>query len=279
MNLTPRATKMRSAVTISLAPQARGGPFVFWDDLEVGCAKAAALGFDAVEIFAPSADAVGVDTVGPLLERYGVKLAALGTGAGLLVHRLTLTSPDSGVRERAVEFVRALIDAGARFGAPAIVGSMQGRWGDAVGREEALAHLREALNDLAEHARSRMVPVLFEPLNRYETNMVNTLADGVALVRSLRTMNVKLLGDLFHMNIEEIDPASSLKQTGPHLGHVHLADSNRRPAGNGHIDFAAVATALRQMNYDGYLCAECLPYPDPHSAADTTIRAFDRYFR
>ena len=270
---------MQSAVTISLVPQARGGPFVFWDDLAAGCEKAAALGFDAVEIFAPSADAIAADVVARLLEQHRLKLAALGTGAGLLVHKLTLTSSESGVRERAVEFVRSLIDAGARFAAPAIVGSMQGRWGQGVEKEHALGRLRAALNDLGEHAKRQAIPLLFEPLNRYETNLVNTLADGMALVQSLRTDNVKLLGDLFHMNIEEVDMAASVREAGPHLGHVHLADSNRQPAGYGHTDFALIAAALKEINYGGYLSAECFPYPNPDTAAEATIHAFNRYFR
>jgi sugar phosphate isomerase/epimerase len=241
-------------------------------------AKAARLGFDAVEIFASSPEAVLEDTLRPLLERHRLTLAALGTGAGWVVHKLTLTHPDAAHRARAVAFVRSLIAAGAGFGAPVIVGSMQGRWGDGLSREVALEYLRHALNELGEHARGKGVPLLFEPLNRYETNLVNTLADGVYLLRSLQTKNVKLLADLFHMNIEEADVAGALREAGADVGHVHLADSNRRPAGNGHTDFGGVAAALRQIDYQGYLSAECLAYPDPDAAAETTINAFRRFF-
>src|SRR5579884_1978152 len=104
---------MRSAVTISLVPQAQGGPFVFWDDLAASCGKAAALGFDAVEVFAPPAEAVAESVLRPLLDRHGLRLAALGTGGGWVVHKLTLTSPDPAVRTRGVEFIRSLINAGA----------------------------------------------------------------------------------------------------------------------------------------------------------------------
>jgi sugar phosphate isomerase/epimerase len=63
------------------------------------------------------------------------------------------------------------------------------------------------------------------------------------------------------------------------LGHVHLADSNRRPAGFGHTDFAGIAQALRDAQYEGYVSAECLPYPDSSQAARATINAFNKYFR
>lgn len=270
---------MKSAITISLTPEARGGPFVFWDDLAAGCEKAAKLGFDAVEIFAPSAEALSADRVRPLLDRHKLKLAGVGTGAGWVVHKLTLTSPDAAVRERAREFIRSIIDAGGKLGAPTVVGSMQGRWGETDSREAATAWLAEALNDLGEQARSFGVPLIYEPLNRYETNVINTLGEGVALLNSLKTRNVKLLADLFHQNIEEADVAESIRAAGGAVGHVHLADSNRRPAGNGHTDFAPIAAALREIGYAGYVSAECFPWPDPEAAATKTIESFRRYFQ
>ena len=73
---------IRSCVTISLVPQARGGPFVFWDDLEAGCRKAKAIGFDAVEVFPPGPEGFDPGTLQGWLEELGLNLAAVGTGAG-----------------------------------------------------------------------------------------------------------------------------------------------------------------------------------------------------
>lgn len=269
---------MRSAITISLTPEARGGPFVFSDGLANGCAKAAQLGFDGVEIFAPTPAPLDIEILRPLLEQHKLSLAAVGTGAGMLVHKLSLTSPDIKVRDRAREFIRKIIAAGGKLGAPAIVGSMQGRWGEHVPREDAFEYLFDALNDLGEYAAVFGVPLIYEPLNRYETNLVTTQADGVALLKMLKTDNVKLLADLFHMNIEEADLPAAIRAAGGAIGHVHLADSNRRPAGCGHTDFAPIAAALRDVGYDGYVSAECLPWPDPDAAAAKTIEAFRSYF-
>lgn len=268
---------LRSAVTISLVPQARGGPFVFWDDLAAGCRQAAELGFDAVEIFAPGPDAVSPQQLKTLLHNYGLQLAAVGTGAGWVIHKLTLTSAVADERQRAQEFIRSIIDLGGPLGAPAIIGSMQGRWGDAVGQQAAKDYLAAALGTLGKHAGQYGVPLLYEPLNRYETNLINRQEDGVGLLKSLASDNVKLLADLFHMNIEETDLPAALRSAAGFIGHLHFVDSNRRPAGCGHLDFVPIGQALREIGYDGYASAEALPYPDPHSAARLTIEAFRKY--
>ena len=269
---------IRSAVTISLVPEARGGPFVFWDDLASACQKAAALGFDAVEIFPRSAEEVDAKELRRLLTDHNLKLAAMGSGAGWVTRQLRLTDPDAGVRRGAQDFVSAIIDLAGSFGAPAIVGSMQGRWADSVSRQQACAWLAEALEQLGPRAHARGVALLFEPLNRYETNLFNHVSDTLQFLQSLRTQNVKLLCDLFHMNIEETDMASALRQAGSKLGHVHFVDSNRRAIGFGHIDMKPVAQALSEMGYTGYVSAEVLPLPDPHAAASQTIKSFRSLF-
>src|SRR5438876_3271981 len=235
---------MKSAVTISLVPEAKGGPFVFWEGLENGCAKAAQLGFDAVEVFAPGAAAIDRKNLTHLLEKHHLALAALGTGAGWLIHKWHLCHPSAEVRRQAREFVRQLIELAGQFGAPAIIGSMQGRLEEEVSRAQALGWLREALEDLASQAAQHGQPLLFETLNRYESNVFNRVSDAAAFLETLNVSNVKLLADLFHMNIEEVSIADSLRAVGRHLGHVHFVDSNRSAIGFGHIEMEPIIRAL-----------------------------------
>ncbi len=265
---------MRSAITIALVPEMRGGPFVFSDGLAAGCAKAAEHGFDAVEIFPPSADALDAGQLKSLLAKYNLKIAAVGSGAGWVKHRLHLTDADAAVRRRAREFIATIIDFAGSFGAPAIIGSMQGRWGDGVTRAQALAWLAEALEELAPRAAVHGVPLLYEPLNRYETNLLNRIDDALSFLKPLRARNVKLLCDLFHMNIEEAGIPDALRLAGRQLGHIHFADSNRYAIGFGHTDIAPVAQALKDIGYGGYVSAEVVPWPDSESAAAQAIKAF-----
>ena len=270
---------IRSAVTISLVEEARGGPFVYWNDVGEACRKSQKLGFDAVEIFPPSADAVDPARLRILLNDHGLALAAVGTGAGWVKKRLTLTQPDASARVKAREFIREIIDFAGQFHAPAIIGSMQGRSSDEVEHPTALGYLADALELLGEHAKQYGVPLIYEPLNRYETNLANTLDTGVKVLRSLSTTNVVLLADLFHMNIEEYNLADAIRTSGKHVGHVHFVDSNRRAAGFGHMDFAPIAQALHEVGFSGFASAEALPIPDSDTAAEQTIHAFRRYFR
>jgi sugar phosphate isomerase/epimerase len=270
---------IKSSVTVSLVPEARGGPFVFWDDLPAACRKAGELGFDAVEVFAPGPEHVSVESLRKLLGDRALKLAAVGTGAGWVKHRLNLTLPDAALRAKARAFIKSIIDFGGPLGAPAIIGSMQGRSSDEVDATTAHKLLAEALDDLGEYARQYSVPVLFEPINRYETNLIVSVDVGIRLLESLSTKNVKLLADLFHMNIEDVDIADSLRACGGHLGHLHFVDSNRRPAGLGHLDYAPITAALEAIDYAGYASAEALPYPDSDAAARQTIETFRRCFR
>jgi len=273
MRNNEEATMIRSAVTISLVAEAMGGPFVFWHDLPEACRKAQQLGFDGIEIFPPSPDAIDVSLVRKLLSDHGLTLAAMGTGGGWVKQRLSLTHPDATTRSKAKAFIKSIIECAGSLGAPAIIGSMQGRTGDGVDFATAMTLLWEALEELGEFAKPFGVPLLYEPLNRYETDLIKTVEMGVKSLESLSTKNVKLLADLFHMNIEEADLPASIRSAGKHIGHVHYADSNRRAMGFGHTDPAPVVAALRETGYKGHLSAEIFPLPDARTAASQTIKS------
>ena len=274
---------VKSCVTISLVPSLCGGPWVYWEEPEVSIPKAKAAGFDAVELFTASADAVDSDVLARLLDEHDMKLAAVGTGAGRVLHGLHLASPNKETRQKACDFISGMIAFGACFGAAAIIGSMQGCLEEGVEREQALAWLTEGLGELGQKAAGCGVNLILEPLNRYETNLINRLGDGVELIKSLgprsaKCENMFLLADLFHMNIEEESIAATIREVGRHIGYVHFVDSNRRAAGMGHINLAEAAKALSEIGYDGYASAEALPYPNSDTAAAQTMAAFKKFF-
>ena len=141
--------------------------------------------------------------------------------------------------------------------------------------EEDRRVLLDALEELGEHAEREGTLLLLEPLNRYEDHMLNRVEQAVELCEAVGRDSVKVMGDLFHMNIEEDDPTESIRTAGGYLAHVHLADSNRAHPGTGHTDFAAAFGALCDIGFDGYMAMECAVRGD----AGTVLPQVARHLR
>jgi sugar phosphate isomerase/epimerase len=171
--------------------------------------------------------------------------------------------------------VRGHIEFAAEIGSAVTIGILSGKLGDGAGAERfrRRSQALESLAELCGLARRATVTVLLEPLNRYESDYINTLADAVQVAVEIGAPNLKLLADTFHMNIEEVDMAASLKAEGAFLGHVHLADTNRQAPGHGHLDVAGVLAALAEIDYQGYISFEVFPLPDAGTAIRDGIAA------
>jgi sugar phosphate isomerase/epimerase len=112
--------------------------------------------------------------------------------------------------------------------------------------------------------------ILLEPLNRYEARFLRTLAQAAELCRAAGSPRVQIMADCFHMNIEEASLPAALEAARDHLGHLHLADSNRLLPGHGHTDFTAAFRALRRNAFSGWMALEC---GVPGEAAERLPRA------
>ena len=127
------------------------------------------------------------------------------------------------------------------------------------------------------YAAERGVRVTLEPINRYETDFVLTAADGMRLIGDIGGDNLGLMLDMFHMNIEEPSIEEGIRLAGEKLWHVHLADSNRRYPGCGHLNFSSLFATLAGIGFSAYVSAEIFPFPDPDSAALRTIEFLRAY--
>ena len=232
--------------------------------------SAAALGYDGVELAVRDPERVDRQALGVLLRETGLSVPAVGTGQAFLTDGLSLSHPDEGVRVRAIERIEAHIRFAARLGAAVIVGLIRGRVTD--NRAVTEARLAASFDPLVRAAEREGVWLVVEPINRYETELLVTVAETLAFIQRIGAEHVGLLADTFHMNIEEASIEASLRAAGAHLRHVHTADSNRHAPGWGHLDFAAVLATLQAMSYRGWLSAEILPRPDPLAAATQTVK-------
>ncbi len=124
-------------------------------------------------------------------------------------------------------------------------------------RELEMELLVTLLKELGSYAEEVGSIVLVEPLNRYETHLLNRLEQGVEVCKRVSSPNVKIMADFFHMSIEERDIAKSIEEAGEYIYHVHLADSTRLLPGYGHTDFKSGFAALKKIGYDKYMALEC----------------------
>ena len=248
-------------------------PFVLGPDLDVAVRQAAELGFEAFELFPPSIESIDGSKIDRLCQTHSIKLSTIGTGGGAVTQGLTLIDQAPQIRERANDYVRDLIECAGDLGASAIIGSMQGRIGERP-REEVLSRLGGTIAELAEYAQKWDRPLFLEPLNRYESDVFNTVEAVAQFANEFNISNLLVLADLFHMNIEEAAIERAIRNHPAVIGHVHFVDSNRWVAGHGHSDLQSVAKALIEIGYNGYLAVEAFPLPDQLSAARSAIDAF-----
>ncbi len=263
-------------IAVTAAPnQLRSAPLLLCGDIAGAFREAARLGCQGVEIHMRRAEDVDVHSVKRLMAEYGLAVPTLGTGMAGTMDGLTLSDPDRTIRSRAVERVRGHIEFAAEVGSAVTIGSLSGKLGASEGDERRCRRAQsiEALAEVCEIAARAGVTVLLEPLNRYECDYINTLADGLAVAAEISAPNLKLLADTFHMNIEEVDIAASIRAAGSSIGHVHLADTNRQAPGHGHLNVASVLEALVVIRYQGYLAFEVLPVPEASRAIEDGIRA------
>lgn len=242
-------------------------------------AVAARLGYDAVEVMPLDAADPDPEALRALAERHGLYISGLATGYIALEQGLTFTHPDSEVRRQAVRAVCQCLDSARRAGAPLIsIGIIRGKLQGDVSREAAWANLVACVRECAFYAGEQGLLLTIEPGNRYETDFVHTVDEGLALLDAVNLPTVRLQLDTFHMNIEEASLADAVRRAVPNLVHVHFADSNRRAPGWGHLDFLPIADALRQGGYTGAIGLEMLPIPDLEAAALQGLRFVRRLF-
>jgi sugar phosphate isomerase/epimerase len=242
-------------------------------DVQATIPALAGLGFDGVEMAIRDPGHVDVEALAAAAERSGIAVPAVGTGQAYLEEGLSLTAPEEQVRVRAAARLLAQVSVARRLGALLIVGLIHGPIPPETDRALAEDHLLEGLGTVARAAGTAGVRLVIEPINRYETNWLNTVEEVLDLIDRLGEDNVGVLPDTFHMNIEETDMSAALRRGGARVWHVHAADSNRRAPGWGHLDFGPVVRALGEMGYGGFLSAEILPQPGVLDAAWQTIAA------
>lgn len=191
-------------------------------------------------------------------------LAALGLGATVTLAMgdgRELVATDAATVATTQDYLRHVVDVAATIGATAIGGPAYASVGrcwtmDAAERAAAYADLVANLRPVVDYAGSRGVRIGVEPLNRYETSVLNTVEQALEAIDPLPVEACGLMLDAFHMNIEETDLAAAIRAAGGRIVHVQVAGSHRGTPGADHIDWAAFFGALDEVGYAGPVCIE-----------------------
>lgn len=227
-------------------------------------ANAEKIGFDGVEL--SGREILGkVEELKEALASTKVKVSSICSGyPGDLLHS------DRAMREKAIEGIKERLKVAGELGAVGLIvvptfggpklPDLYPLYSDVIELERKL--LVEELKILDKHAVEYGTFVLLEPLNRYETHFLNLVEDAVSIVEEVGGVNIRIMADFFHMNIEERDIAESLRKGFKHLAHIHLADSNRFAPGMGHTDFKKPFKVLKELGYKYYMAYECR-VPEP----------------
>ena len=261
---------MKLSIVLSIQP-AQFQAATFKGDLEANILKIASLGYEGVELAIRDPKLVNIEELERLIQRYNLNVPAIGTGQAWGEEGLSFTDPSAEIRRSAIERIKSHLPAAAHFGAVIIIGLIRGTLKPGVEQTQAMEWLIEALRECSQAARPHNVRLALEPINRYETTIINNTSQGLELVRQVGAENFGLLLDTFHMNIEEPTIEDSIRTSAGRIFHFHVADSNRWYPGAGHLDFRSILGALFASGYRGWVSGEFLPQPDAATAAGKSI--------
>jgi len=253
-------------------------PVIMGGNYKENIGRASRLGYRAVELHWANPLEIPLDEISSICDAYDMKISAFATGRAYVQEGLSLIDDDDSVRCAALQRLLAHVDAASRFHAAVIIGCIRGNIPAGSANATYMERFAAAAHTIAGYAAKRNVSIFLEAINRYENNYLNTAKETADFIRKYELPNTKILLDTFHMNIEEADPPGAVIECGDLLGYVHVADSTRRYAGAGHIDFQSIASALESIHYQGHLSAECLPLPDSQTALENWIKGIKTYF-
>ncbi|OJX44015.1 MAG: hypothetical protein BGO78_03130 [Chloroflexi bacterium 44-23] len=261
---------MKLSVVLSTQPT-QFQAATFSGNLENNLQAIADMGYDGVELAVRDPRLLDLEKLQESIRKYKLIVPAIGTGQAWGEEGLSFTDPNSDIRRKAIERIQSHIPLASQFQAIIIIGLIRGIVSAQVSFTQAMQWLIEALVECCHVAKESGVRLALEPINRYETSLINNVSEGMRLIDEVDAENFGLLLDSFHMNIEEPNIEASIVTCGPRIFHFHVADSNRHYAGSGHLNFQSILYSLAQTGYQGFISGEFLPLPDNHIAAAKNI--------
>ncbi|WP_246100841.1 sugar phosphate isomerase/epimerase family protein [Palleronia caenipelagi] len=239
-----------------------------WDRAGAERAVAAAVHYDMdfLEIALLTPDKVDAAHTRDLLERNEMRAVC---SLGLPQEVWASVNPDG-----AIDFLKLALDKTQEMGAEALSGVIYGGIGERTGvppTEGELSNVARVMEAAAAHAKTRGLLLGVEPVNRYETHLINTARQGVEMIERVGAENVFLHLDTYHMNIEEKGAANGIIDGRDHIRYIHLSESDRGTPGSGCCDWDEIYGALAAINFKGGLAMESFINMPPEVAFGLSV--------
>lgn len=235
--------------------------------------KAAAYGYGGIELVTSNPSKLDFASIKGLLEKYSLKAAAIASGCIANQRGLTLVSANKGTSEAAEALLHEMIDFASAVGAPVVtIGSFCGRSEYVGSRENATSMLMPILKRADDYVNGRKVSIALEALSPVKFDFLCPTKEAVDIISAGSFKNIGLLLDTFHMDLNHDDIYQTIADNASILCHVHIADTERLPAGLGSFDFLTLEKALKAIGYTGWQSAELARKDEPDENARTTAR-------
>ncbi|MBT4137924.1 MAG: sugar phosphate isomerase/epimerase [Candidatus Latescibacteria bacterium] len=215
------------------------------------------IGFDGVEVPVFDPDKMNLIRIREAAKENGLSVSV----SGALANGTRLYGDDKLLIKKAQHYLYTIIEAAVALGSPLICGPLYKCVGDmdlSIPLEEQRDQVAKNLRPIAKKAESVGVVLAYEPLNRFETNLINTVEQGIDFCKAQQSPSAQLLLDTFHMHIEEKDTAEALQRAfDAHcFGHFHASENDRGTAGSGQVHWDRVMETLKANGYDDRVVLE-----------------------
>jgi len=256
--------------------------WIYGDEpLEETMRRLSRFGYDGIEIMGEPKK-YNPQQVKKLLRKYHLEVTSITSICGWPTTERDLANPDKRIRKRAIAYVRDCLQLASDIGAPfaGVIPLPVGRLRPLKSLQDEWRWAVESVKEIVSYVEDTNVFLALEPLNRYESCLLNNVEQALRFVEEVASNYVKIMLDCFHMSIEEPDIPTALRKAKDYLIYVHLADSNRQGLGRGHTSFLPIIRTLKEIDYQGAIALEVMaPGPNPFKAIkdETSKQTLDSY--
>jgi len=219
--------------------------------------KVKEMGFDVLEVCVEDPQTIDPVALKNAADKAGVEVLICGAFGP----NRDIGSEDAAIRENGVAYIKTCIDIASTVGSPIVSGPMYAAVGVTrlLPPNERKAQWQRAADNMkvvADYAHEKDVKLAIEPLNRFETDFINTVDQGLEFLDMIDRDNVGFLLDTFHMNIEEKDIGDAIRRAGDRIFNFHACANDRGTPGEDHLPWSNIVAGLKDTNYDGYIVIE-----------------------